>query len=149
MLFRSGIAPSYYHDTSNTRSPVITISASGANAGFINLYHVDVWASDCSYIDLSATPHVFYYYLWLDHHRATITHLQRGSAQPHVYPKDLANLEAIGAPGEVLEAFLPLVTPVFGLVMRLAAKIEILRRTRDLLLPHLISGQIDVEGIAS
>lgn len=141
-----GIAPAYFHDTPNTQSPVITISASGANAGYVNLYYVDVWASDCSYIDLSATPHVFYYYLWLDRRRADITHLQRGSAQPHVYPKDLVQLEAIGAPEEVLNAFMSQVAPVFGLIMRLTSKIENLRRTRDLLLPRLLSRQVDIKG---
>ncbi len=144
-----GIAPAYFHDAPNTQSPVITISASGANAGFVNLYYLDVWASDCSYIDLSATPHVFYYYLWLDYRRASVTHLQRGSAQPHVYPKDLAQLEALGVPEELLGAFMSQVAPTFGLMMRLTAKIENLRRTRDLLLPRLLSGQIDVEAIAS
>ena len=43
-----GKSPAYFHDRSNTVRPVITISASGANAGFVNLYHVNVWASDCS-----------------------------------------------------------------------------------------------------
>ena len=144
-----GIAPAYFHDAPNTQSPVITISASGANAGFVKLYYLDVWASDCSYIDLSATPHVFYYYLWLDYRRASVTHLQRGSAQPHVYPKDLAQLEALGVPEELLGAFMSQVAPIFGLMMRLTAKIQNLRRTRDLLLPRLLSGQIDVEAIAS
>ena len=144
-----GIAPAYFHDAPNTQSPVITISASGANAGFVKLYYLDVWASDCSYIDLSATPHVFYYYLWLDYRRASVTHLQRGSAQPHVYPKDLAQLEALGVPEELLGAFMSQVAPIFGLMMRLTAKIQNIRRTRDLLLPRLLSGQIDVEAIAS
>lgn len=142
-----GIAPAYFHDAPNTQSPVITISASGANAGFVNLYYVDVWASDCSYIDSSATPFVYYYYLWLDYRRSAITHLQRGSAQPHVYPKDLAMLEALRAPEDVLNAFTSQVAPIFDLTMRLAAKIDNLRRTRDLLLPRLLSGQIDVEAI--
>ncbi len=143
-----GIAPAYFHDAPNTQSPVTTISASGANAGFVNLYYVDVWASDCSYIDSSATPFVFYYYLWLDHLRSAITHLQRGSAQPHVYPKDLAQLEALRAPEEVLNAFTSQVAPIFGLTMRLAAKIDNLRRTRDLLLPRLLSGQSDVSNLS-
>ena len=143
-----GIAPAYFHDTPNTQRPVITISASGANAGFVNLYYVDVWASDCSFIDLSATPHVYYYYLWLDHRRAAVTHLQRGSAQPHVYPKDLAQLEAIKVPTDLLDAFTSQIEPFFGATMRLAAKVENLRLTRDLLLPRLLSGQIDVEAIA-
>jgi type I restriction enzyme S subunit len=143
-----GIAPAYFHDTPNTQSPVITISASGANAGFVNLYHDDVWASDCSFIDASATPDVFYFYLWLDHRRAAVTHLQRGSAQPHVYPKDLAQLGALRAPEELLGAFAAKVIPMFGVMRRLGAEIENLRRTRDLLLPRLLSGQIDVEALA-
>jgi type I restriction enzyme S subunit len=144
-----GITPAYFHDTPNTQSPVITISASGANAGFVNLYHDDVWASDCSFIDASATPHVFYFYLWLDHRRAAVTHLQRGSAQPHVYPKDLAQLGALRAPEELLGAFAAQVIPMFGLMKRLGAEIENLRRTRDLLLPRLLSGQINVEAMQS
>lgn len=141
-----GVEPAYFHDTSNTQCPVITISASGANAGFVNLYYVDLWASDCSYIDSLATPHVFYYYLWLDHRRSVITHLQRGSAQPHVYPKDLAQLEAIGAPAQILSAFTSQITPIFDLTKRLVAKIDNLRRTRDLLLPRLLSGQVSKEN---
>lgn len=141
-----GVAPAYFHDTPNTKRPVITISASGANAGFVNLYDVDVWASDCSYIDSSATAHVYYYYLWLDHRRSEVTHLQRGSAQPHVYPKDLARLEAIRAPEDVLKIFAVQVTPLFELMMRLAAQVENLRRTRDLLLPRLLSGKVEVEA---
>jgi type I restriction enzyme S subunit len=143
-----GIAPAYFHDTPNTQSPVITISASGANAGFVNLYYDDVWASDCSYIDTVATPHVFYYYSWLDYRRAAVTHLQRGSAQPHVYPKDLALLEALRAPDDLLNAFRSQIEPIFALSKRLTAKVDNLRRTRDLLLPRLLSGQIDVEAIA-
>ncbi|MEN9417695.1 MAG: hypothetical protein RI988_1315 [Pseudomonadota bacterium] len=137
-----GITPAYFHDTPNTQSPVVTISASGANAGFVNLYHADVWASDCSYIDMVATPHVYYYYFWLDHRRAAITHLQRGSAQPHVYPKDLALLEALQAPEDLLRRFGSQVEPIFALTKRLTAKVDNLRRTRDLLLPRLLSGQI-------
>jgi type I restriction enzyme S subunit len=144
-----GIAPAYFHDVPNTQSPVITISASGANAGFVNLYYVDVWASDCSYIDVAATPHVFHFYLWLDYRRAAVTHLQRGSAQPHVYPKDLASLDALRVPEDCLIAFSSQIEPIFALMMRLTAKVENLRRTRDLLLPRLLSGQIEVEPIAA
>lgn len=96
---------------------------------------------------MSATPHVFYYYLWLDHRRAAVTHLQRGSAQPHVYPKDIASLEALGAPVGLLNNFRSQVEPIFALTMRLTAKVENFRRTRDLLLPRLLSGQIDVSNL--
>lgn len=46
-----GLEPAYYHNKSNTVAPVITVSGSGANAGFTRLYNVDVFASDCSFAD--------------------------------------------------------------------------------------------------
>jgi len=39
-----GLSPAYYHNEHNVPAPVITISASGANAGFVNLYHQHIWA---------------------------------------------------------------------------------------------------------
>ena len=43
-----GLKPAYFHNTSNVDGPAITVSASGANAGYVNLYHDAIWASDCS-----------------------------------------------------------------------------------------------------
>ena len=50
-----GLSPAYYHDTPNVLGPVVTISASGANAGHVNIYHEDIWASDCSFISATAS----------------------------------------------------------------------------------------------
>ena len=55
-----GLNPAYYHNTSNTINPVITVSASGANAGYVNIYLEDIWASDCSYIDSNLSDSVFF-----------------------------------------------------------------------------------------
>ena len=142
-----GLTPAYCHDTPNTEAPIITISASGANSGFVNLYHVDVWASDCSFIDLAATPYVYYFYLWLKLRQTEVTGLQRGSAQPHVYSKDLARLDALDVPERVIEMFSEQVTPVFQSIKNLTVRIENLRQTRDLLLPRLLSGQIKLGEI--
>jgi type I restriction enzyme S subunit len=142
-----GLEPAYFHDVPNTHGPVITISASGANAGYVHLYHVDVWASDCSYIDSRASAQIFYYYLWLDHRRVTVTHLQRGSAQPHVYTKDLEDLEALRVPEGLLANFCSKMMPIFELIKITSARINSLHSTRDLLLPRLLSGQIEVSGV--
>lgn len=142
-----GITPAYYHDTSNTEQPVITISASGANAGYVNMYYVDVWASDCSFIDSTTTPYVYYYYLWLQNRHREVTHLQRGAAQPHVYPKDLMRLEALDVSKHILEMFSEKVSPIFLLIKNLTIRIENLRQTRDLLLPRLLSGQIELGDV--
>ena len=57
-----GLEPSTYHNIANTLAPVITISSSGANAGFVNLWGIPVWSSDSSYIDSSMTPYVYFWY---------------------------------------------------------------------------------------
>ena len=56
-----GLKPAYYHNVPNTINPVITVSASGANAGYVNMYLEDIWASDCSYIDSKLSDSVFFY----------------------------------------------------------------------------------------
>jgi type I restriction enzyme M protein len=110
-----GLGPAYYHNKSNTKGPVVTVSASGANSGFTRLYYQDVWASDCSYIDSSVTEHVFFYYLFLKNKQDEIYDLQRGSAQPHVYPKDLMNMDILDPGDAIIEKFNNFAEPFFKL----------------------------------
>ena len=56
-----GLSPATYHNVSNTTAPVITISASGANAGYVNLWHIPVWSSDSSFIDYDMTKNVYFW----------------------------------------------------------------------------------------
>ncbi len=140
-----GLTPAYYHNQANTHYPVITVSASGANAGHVNLYQEDIWASDCSFIDEETTPYVYYFYLLLKHRQIEVTRLQRGAAQPHVYPIDLMKLEVTSIPTDFLENFSQMIDPISKLIGNLIFKNNKLRKTRDLLLPKLISGELDVE----
>jgi type I restriction enzyme S subunit len=48
-------------------------------------------------------------------------------------------------PRTPLDQFSVIVAPSFRLIYKLHLQIQNLRRTRDLLLPRLLSGQIDVE----
>ena len=140
-----GLEPAYYHSTANTEAPVVTVSASGANAGFVNLYMENVWASDCSYIDKGITPFVLYYFLLLKSRQIEVTGLQRGSAQPHVYPKDLSELLVVDVPDHLLKSFEDIVGTIFSFVSNLKKQNKTLRDSRDLLLPKLITGEIRVK----
>src|SRR5690554_4838957 len=82
-----GLEPMCMHNESNTEEPVITISASGANAGFVRLYNEKVWSSDSSYIDNTITPYVYFSYLFLKSNQKILFDKQTGSAQPHIYPQ--------------------------------------------------------------
>ena len=140
-----GISPAYFHNVSNTHSPTITVSASGANAGYVNLFYTNIWASDCSYIDTKATKHIFYFYLLFKNRQQEVSFLQKGSAQPHVYPKDLMSLKTIKPDIGVLDNFEKLIKPFFEEIEILSNKNLLLQQTRDLLLPRLISGKLSVE----
>jgi type I restriction enzyme S subunit len=139
-----GLEPTYYHNKANVSAPVVTISASGANAGYVNLYYSDVWASDCSYLNRETTRYIFYLFLMLKSLQAYISGLQVGVAQPHVYPKDLNRLKILIPPDDICERFELLVTPMFNLIKNLKHQNQKLAQARDLLLPRLMSGAIEV-----
>lgn len=141
-----GLEPTYYHNEANVCAPVITISASGANAGYVNLYHSDVWASDCSYMNRETTKHIFYLFLMLKSLQAYMTGLQVGVAQPHVYPKDLNRSKVLIPSDDICERFELLVTPMFDLIKNLKHHNQKLMQARDLLLPRLMRGAIEVSG---
>jgi len=140
-----GMEPAYYHNEANTKSPTITISASGASAGFVKLYFENIWASDCSYLDTGNTNHIFYNYLHLKIRQSEIYFLQKGSAQPHVYPKDLMAMKILLPNHDLIAKFEKLITPFFNEIKNLNQQIKILKQTRDLLLPRLISGKLIVK----
>ena len=108
-----GIAPSAYHNQFNTKSPVITISASGANAGYTNLWNIPVWASDCSYIDDSITKNVYFWYIVLKTRQNEIFDAQTGSAQPHIYPQHIAEISIGELNIAEVEKYNNLVAPLF------------------------------------
>jgi type I restriction enzyme S subunit len=139
-----GLEPTYYHNKANVSAPVITISASGANAGFVNMYDTDIWASDCSYIDEHSTKYIYFLYLRLKSLQTAIFGFQVGAAQPHVYPRDLNRLKLLIAPDNLCVQFEQLVTPIFNFIKNLKLENQKLAQARDLLLPRLMSGAIEV-----
>ena len=137
-----GLSPAYYHDTANAVGPVITISASGANAGYVNLYYEDIWASDCSYISSTSTDRLYYLYLLLKSKQREIFGFQKGAAQPHVYPKDLKRLPLLAPKNIIVSMFEESVADNFRQVKVLVEQNKLLVQARDLLLPRLMSGNI-------
>lgn len=139
-----GLEPAYYHNVANTKAPVITISASGANAGFVRLYGVDVFASDCSFVDGLGTESLFFVYEFLKESKVSIDQLQKGSAQPHVYAKDINAMKITIPEKEYLERFDRYAKVLFDKIKTLQGQNERLKTARDLLLPKLMSGEVEV-----
>ena len=139
-----GIDPAYYNNAANTKSPVITVSASGANAGFMRLYYQDVWASDCSFLD-NSNENLLWIYCFLNNNRRVLRHAQTGAVQPHVKPADINSILVCIPPHDLISKFQNTVSPLFKSIGLYQKETKRLQETRDTLLPKLMSGEIDVE----
>lgn len=87
-----GQKPMGFHNQFNTNENTILCSSSGAYSGFISRYNMKVWASDCFKIipNDDEIDNNYLYYL-LKTFQDKIYMLQTGTAQPHIYSKDLCD----------------------------------------------------------
>ena len=92
-VIAGGQKPAYYHNTANRSGKTITVSASGAYAGFVALYNQPIFASDCSTISESSRYSIDFIYYYLVFNQKVIYNAQTGGAQPHCYPTDLMTMQ--------------------------------------------------------
>ena len=92
-VIAGGQKPAYYHNTANRTGKTITVSASGAYAGFVDLYNQPIFASDCSTISESSHYSIDFIYYYLVFNQNVIYNAQTGGAQPHCYPTDLMTMQ--------------------------------------------------------
>lgn len=88
-----GMTHAYTHNTFNREANTITVSASGASAGFVAFWKEPIFASDCTTIRGANDEYTEYLYYVLKSRQSEIQALSSGAAQPHVYPKDLETLQ--------------------------------------------------------
>jgi type I restriction enzyme S subunit len=139
-----GLEPAYYHNEANTKAPVITVSGSGANAGFSRMYHEDVFASDCSFADILGTKCISFVYCFLKANKYQLDALQKGSAQPHVYAKDINAMEMLIPHSELIAHYCAKVDVLFKKIGVLQKQMAAASEARERLLPKLMSGEIEL-----
>jgi type I restriction enzyme S subunit len=132
-----GLEPSCYHNDYNTKSPIVTISASGANAGFVRLYHSNVWAADCSFIDKNVFDNVFFAYVSLKVNQALLMSKQEGTGQPHIYPEHIITIPVYGFSEPKLKAFDKYCKEIFERVAIAEKENHKLTELKELLLSKL------------
>lgn len=146
-VIAGGLNPATYHNVANTNAPVITISASGANAGFVNLWHIPVWSSDSSYIDNTITSNIYFWYVMLKKRQQEIFDSQTGSAQPHIYPQHIEGMTVSDIDMNLVNDFNDNVTSLFINMGENIKENQKLIQLRDTLLPKLMNGEIDVSKV--
>lgn len=82
----------YMHNEFNRMENTITISASGANAGFVNFWTEKIFASDCTTVRADNEVSTKFIFAYLQSIQENIFDLARGAAQPHVYSDDIKRL---------------------------------------------------------
>jgi type I restriction enzyme S subunit len=76
--------------------------------------------------------------------RLKLEQLSNGAAQQNLSPVLASKMQLVCPPRELRQRFAELAEPMVRSIVRLYSTIQNLRRTRDLLLPRLLSGQIEI-----
>ncbi|MEZ7742283.1 restriction endonuclease subunit S [Gemella sp. 20925_1_85] len=141
-VISAGLQPSGYHNEANVYGTSLTISASGANAGYLQYHMNDIWAADCSYYQDDTK--IWFLYNTLKYLQPVISNLQCGAAQPHVYPKNINKLFVLIPTEELIYKYNDFVKTYYEEIKILNQHNQILTKQRDMLLPRLMSGKLKV-----
>ena len=123
-VIAGGKKPAYFHNRSNRTGKTITISASGASAGYVAFFNEPIFASDCTTISESEDYSIEFVYFQLQWKQSTIYKAQTGGAQPHVHAADIS-------PIEVIWPALAEQTVIASVLSDMDAEISVLEARRD------------------
>lgn len=141
----AGIKHSYMHSISNRQPNTITISASGASAGYVNFWRENIFACDCTTVRGKTETITFLVYEYLKNIQEYLYKQARGSAQPHVYPKDIYELKIPFPNDKLLKSY---GEKIYAINERIANNVNVnqqLTTLRDWLVPMLMNGQVTVK----
>ena len=90
-VIAGGQTSPYNYSQANYEGNIITVSSSGAYAGYVWYHDYPIFATDCCVISSKDESRFMTRYLFevLKHQQNAIYRLQTGAAQPHVYAADL------------------------------------------------------------
>ncbi len=142
-VIAGGKIPAGYHNVANRPANTITISASGASAGYVALYNKPIFATDCSTIEPYSTYDIHYIYHLLKYYQSEIFAMQTGGAQPHVHPSDLNELQILYAKDiEEQQAIATILSDMDKEIADLETQRDKYRLLKSGMMQKLLTGQI-------
>ena len=144
-VISAGINYSYMHSISNREANTITISGSGANAGYINFWREPIFACDCTTVRGKSDAMTLILLGFLNMRQDYIFSQARGSAQPHVYPKDISVLKMALPDENLINKYGDLALSGNKKIANNLKENQKLADLRDWLLPMLMNGQVTVK----
>lgn len=93
-VIAGGQSSPYAHNEYNFEGNVITVSASGAYAGFVWYHNYKIFASDCVVLQSKNEKEISTHFIYhiMKALQGEIYKLQQGAGQPHVYARDLEKI---------------------------------------------------------
>ena len=150
---KSGLYPviaggkdSPYSHNDYTDENVITVSASGAYAGYVSYHPQKIWASDCSVVkEVNTKSSILFLYNLLLYRQVYIYSLQIGGAQPHVFPKDIERVKLLCPPLSEQKAIAEVLTTADDEIATHRKKLDALRLQKRGLMQQLLTGKTRVK----
>ena len=104
------------------------------------------WANNHTHVVQGKSP-ISTNFLYLLMSNVAISSYITGTAQPKINQENLNRIPVVSPPRDLLERFDQIINPIYDDIVILDRKNMNLRKTRDMLLPKLISGEIDVSEL--
>ena len=132
-----------FHNVANQEGRTITISGSGASAGYVAIHHIPIFATDCSIIKESKSFSLDYLYYSLLSKQEELYELQTGGAQPHVYPRDIEKI-ILSIPSDLDEqcAIAKVLTDMDDEIQMLQTRLQKYINLKQGMMQQLLTGKI-------
>ena len=141
-VIAGGKKPAGFHKYFNRKGKTITISASGASAGFVSYYDTPIFASDCSTISEQEDIDLKFLYFSLVVQQDDIYKCQAGGAQPHVHAKDIQHIKVSFPPLPEQRAIASVLTAMDDELAALEAKKAKYIALKQGMMQQLLTGKI-------
>ena len=137
-----GKQPAYFHNYANRTGKTITVSASGAYAGYVAYWDRPIFASDCSTISDSPNYSIEYIFYQMLLRQEQIYRTQTGGAQPHVHGKDLDPLVIPIPPIREQRAIAAILSDMDAEIAALERRRDKTRGVKQGMMQELLTGRI-------
>jgi type I restriction enzyme S subunit len=141
-VIAGGKTPAYYHNKANRNGKTITISGSGASAGYISFHDYPIFASDCSTIEESKDYSIEFIFYLLQLLQEKIYKMQTGGAQPHIHPSDLNPILIPVPTPEEQNKIATILSDMDNEITALETKLEKYRSVKLGMMQNLLTGKI-------
>jgi len=141
-VIAGGKTPAYYHNKPNRLGKTITVSGSGASAGYVSFHNYPIFASDCSTIEEGKDYSIEFVFFLLQLLQERIYQMQTGGAQPHIHPSDLNPIE-VSIPNKEKQTHIAnILSDMDNEIQSIEKKLDKYKMLKQGMMQNLLTGRI-------